>query len=267
MFLLSFPRGSHIQRLQSSLVHQRFCCGQAVSCYVCDVWGQSPFEVLWRFLAKGEGEGSLCAYRGVRWVWIAFCGHFKWYRFVHCVDTTDQIPSFLLLDGAISSRHLTHSSQGVLSDAGQIETHWAASLCACTCGSVQLRSAWVRASVCVRVCKRWIRRHLQSYSIWCLCLHENTCLQWDSLSCCWACNMHHRPRLIRFFFRFDVALKMIFIYFLPSFLLTVWYGLPMTHDLWQDYCTNKQQAAQCSPCKMTSVSLSSIASITAQSRL
>lgn len=31
--------------------------------------------------------------------------------------------------------------------------------------------------------------------------------------------MHHRPRLIRFFFRFDVALKMIFIYFLPSFFI------------------------------------------------
>lgn len=137
----------------------------------------------------------------------------------------------------------------------------------CNLGASPGVCAWVRASVCVRVCKRWIRRHLQSYSIWCLCLHENTCLQWDSLSCCWACNMHHRPRLIHFFFRFDVALKMIFIYFLPSFLLTVWYGLPMTHDLWQDYCTNKQQAAQCSPCKMTSVSLSSIASITAQSRL
>lgn len=69
----------------------------------------------------------------------------------------------------------------------------------CNLGASPGVCAWVRASVCVRVCKRWIRRHLQSYSIWCLCLHENTCLQWDSLSCCWACNMHHRPRLIRFF--------------------------------------------------------------------
>lgn len=52
---------------------------------------------------------------------------------------------FLLPDSAISLSHLTYYSKDVLSDAGQIETHWTApvfvkdSFYVCGCMHVRLR--------------------------------------------------------------------------------------------------------------------------------
>lgn len=62
LFLPSIPRGSLIQRLQSSLPQQHFCCSQAVSCCFVMFGGQSSFEVLSSLLEKGKA--SLCAYGG-----------------------------------------------------------------------------------------------------------------------------------------------------------------------------------------------------------
>ena len=59
LFLPSIPRGSLIQRLQSSLPQQHFCCSQAVSCCFVMFGGQSSFEVLSSLLEKGKA--SLCA--------------------------------------------------------------------------------------------------------------------------------------------------------------------------------------------------------------
>ena len=138
--------------------------------------------------------------------WIAFCVLSKLYEIVHCGQTRillTRFHSFLLLDSTICCRHLTHYSQNVLSDAGQIETHWAASLCGCMCGSARCTSlcvcVCVDACMCIYVCKRWIVRHQGSGAIWCLAWHEKTCLEWDRLPACWGCYMHQRPNFMHFF--------------------------------------------------------------------
>lgn len=76
LFLFRFPRGSHI--LQSFLLHQHFCCSQAVSCCFVMFGGKVPLKCCRASLQKEQP--SLCAYRG----WIAFCVLSKPSDIVHC---------------------------------------------------------------------------------------------------------------------------------------------------------------------------------------
>lgn len=163
----------------------------------CDVWGQSSFEVLYSLLEKGKA--SLWAYGG--WgggSWIGFCVFSKPYKIVHCVYMwilLTRFDSFLLLDRTISSRHLTHYSRDVLSDAGQIGKHLPQCVDVCVVVNTLCVCMWVWvyngfACMYLRMCKRWIEIHEGSGAIWCLAWHEKTCLEWDRLSACAGFSVH-----------------------------------------------------------------------------
>jgi len=59
LFLSSIPRGSHIQRLESFLLHQHFCCSQAVSCRFVMFGGKVPLKCC---RASLQGERQVCVH-------------------------------------------------------------------------------------------------------------------------------------------------------------------------------------------------------------
>lgn len=80
-FLSSVPRGSHIQRLESFLPHQHFCCSQAVSCCFVMFGGKVPLKCRTASLKR---ERQVCEHMGDGGSWIAFCVLSKPYEIVHC---------------------------------------------------------------------------------------------------------------------------------------------------------------------------------------
>lgn len=61
LFLSSIPRGSYIQRLQSFLLHQHFCCSQAVSCCFVMFGGKVPLKCC---RASSQRERQVCVHMG-----------------------------------------------------------------------------------------------------------------------------------------------------------------------------------------------------------
>lgn len=61
LFLLSIPRGSYIQRLQSFLLLRHFCCSQAVSCCFVMFGGKVPLKCC---RASLQRERQVCVHMG-----------------------------------------------------------------------------------------------------------------------------------------------------------------------------------------------------------
>lgn len=234
LFLSSIPRGSHIQRLQSFFFYTSISA--AVRLYHAALWCLGA-KFLWSVVeppCKGKGK-FVCTPR----LNSLLCARSKPSEIVHCGEMwilLTRFHSFLRLDSTISSCHLPHYSQDVLSDAGQIETHWTASLCA----SAHFMSVWVHA--CASVCVKsglWDIADPVVYDVW----HDMRRHAWNEIACqaFWGCNIHQRPDFIRLI----PHQKIVFILHYASW-LAVWHGSLMTHDLWQTAISQHWQTA-CSP--------------------
>lgn len=143
-----------------------------------------------------------------------------------------RLHSFLLLDRPISSRHLTHYSQDVLSDAGQIETHCDTSLCGCVC--VEVHILWARAGVCgslgASVCVKgglWDTRDLVLYDVW----QDMRRHAWNEIDCHIAEGATYtRGPSPWGFSRLMSYLKSVLISYI-MFWLTLWHRLLLTCDM------------------------------------